>query len=821
MQANKDRGARRHRGWLALGVGLAATVGVARIRRVLTPPDERAKPRGAVADHHAPEPFAERYRAAMTNDRMRAGLLRFQRNWRNGRDTSFAEYADSEDAGETYGEGPAPTGTFESTGAEEQAAGAALERSGHTFEELRDRLAAVKDAVIDDLPGYFATFKENAERNGAIVYASTSAEDANRYIADLCARKGITGLTKSKSMVTEEIGLGPYLEERGIRIVETDLGEWLVQLAHDRPSHIIAPAIHMDRFDTARLLSPATGEDLQPDDITGQVAAARRTLRQDFLAAHLGISGANALIAETGAMLLVTNEGNAELVTSIPDVHVVVVGYEKLLPTMADAMLQLRLLARSATGQAISVYSTFVTGPDRPGKEMHYVFVDNGRMAMREDDIFSDALRCIRCGACADVCPPYQVVGGHAFGYIYTGAIGLVNTGFHNGWENAAGPQSLCVSCNACATVCPVAIPLPQQILEVRRRTVAEFGLPWYKRPALELWTSAALFDKAARLAGRLGTPLAGPDGFLPHLPGMDRYQNWRSLPIPAKEPARERLFGGQTEGVPDAPLLSPPLLETGATGTRVAYFIQCFTDRLFPPMAEATVRVMQACGAHVVVPVSQHCCGLPAFDSGDWLRAKVMAKATIEGLEAADADWIVTAGASCAVAITHDYQQLFADDPAWQSRAAALAARTLDLTSFLTRVACLPDGALAAPGGEPVTYHNFCQSHNVLGLKEEPRALIERVMGLELVELPEAAVCCGFGGSVSADYPELSEGILARKLANVDETGVRTLVTDNPGCIMHLRGGMDASGRAVRVLHLAELLDERLRARFPSVRRP
>jgi L-lactate dehydrogenase complex protein LldF len=824
MQTNENEGSRRRLGWLALGVGLAATVGVARARRALTPPDERVtsrgKPQGAVADDHAPEPFAERYRSALTNDRMRAGLLRFQRNWRNGRDTSFAEYADSEEAGETYGAGPTPTDTFESTGAEEQAAGAALEHSGHSFEELRDRLAAVKDTVIADLPGYFAAFREQAERNGATVYASASAEDANRYIADLCARKGITGLTKSKSMVTEEIGLGPYLEERGIRIVETDLGEWLVQLAEDRPSHIIAPAIHMDRFDTARLLSPATGEDLQPDDIAGQVAAARRTLRQDFLASRLGISGANALVAETGAMLLVTNEGNAELVTTIPDVHVVVVGYEKLLPTMADAMLQLRLLARSATGQAISVYSTFVTGPDRPGKEMHYVFVDNGRMAMREDDIFSDALRCIRCGACADVCPPYQVVGGHAFGYIYTGAIGLVNTGFHNGWENAAGPQSLCVSCNACATVCPVAIPLPQQILEVRKRTVEEFGLPWYKRPALELWTSPTLFDKAARLAGSLGAPLAGADGFLPHLPGMERYQSWRSLPIPAKEPARDRLFGGRTEGVPDAPLLSPPLLETGATGTRVAYFIQCFTDRLFPPMAEATVRVMQACGARVVVPVSQHCCGLPAFDSGDWARAKVMAKATIEGLEAAEADWIVTAGASCAVAITHDYHQLFADEPEWLARAEALGARTLDLTSFLTRVARLPDGALAAPGGEPVTYHNFCQSHNVLGLKEEPRALIERVMGLELVELPEASVCCGFGGSVSADYPELSEGILARKLENVDQTGVYTLVTDNPGCIMHLRGGMDASGRSVRVLHLAELLDERLRARFPAVGR-
>jgi Fe-S oxidoreductase len=195
------------------------------------------------------------------------------------------------------------------------------------------------------------------------------------------------------------------------------------------------------------------------------------------------------------------------------------------------------------------------------------------------------------------------------------------------------------------------------------------------------------------------------------------------------------------------------------------------------------------------------------------------MARATIATLEETGADWIVTAGASCAVAINHDYLHLFKDEPAWLARAKALAARTLDLTSFLTKVARLEDGALAMPESNagPVTYHNFCQSHNVLGLRAEPFRLIREVMGLELVELPEANVCCGFGGSVSMDRPELSEHILARKLANVDLTGAPTLVTDNPGCIMHLRGGMDASGRNVRVLHLVELLDERLRAKFPA----
>ena len=739
------------------------------------------------AGGHLPQPFAERYRHALNDDRMRAGLLRYQRNWRAGRDATYRQYTDD---------------------------------GGEDFATLRAELSAVKDRVIAEPEKYFAQFKAAAEGAGATVYRSTSAEDANRYIADLCERHAIGVIDKSKSMVSEEIGLNHYLEGRGIHVAETDLGEWLVQLADERPSHIIAPAIHMDRHITAGLLTKATGKTLDPDDIGGQVRAARQQLRAEFMRARLGISGANALIAESGTTMIVTNEGNAELVTSLPDIHVVLVGYEKLLPTMADAMTQLRTLARSGTGQAITVYTTFISGPDRPGKEVHYVFVDNGRTAMAADPDFRDALRCIRCGACANVCPPYQVVGGHAFGYIYAGAIGLVNTPFHHGLDADAGPQSLCVSCNACATVCPVGIDLPRQILDVRRRIVEERGLPAYKRPLIELWSNATLFDRAARAAAALSRPLAEPGGaFVRRLPGLGAYQGWRSLPVPVRVPARDRLFSGEVKGVPVAPRLAPTLLDTPARGLRVAYFIQCLTDRLYPPMAEATVRLVQACGAEVVVPTSQHCCGLPAFDSGDWEHAKVMARATIVGLEEARADWIVTAGASCAVMIAHEYPHLFRDEPEWLARVEALRGKMLDLTTFLVKVAQLPDGALATPelADAPVTYHNFCQSLNVLKLGAEPLHLIRDVLGRELVDLPEANVCCGFGGSTSFDKPAVSSYILDRKLTNVDETRAATLITDNPGCIMHLRGGMDASGRKVKVMHLVELLDEGLRAKFPD----
>jgi Fe-S oxidoreductase len=492
---------------------------------------------------------------------------------------------------------------------------------------------------------------------------------------------------------------------------------------------------------------------------------------------------------------------------------VVLAGIEKLVPDYAAAMLQLRLLARSATGQAITSYTTFLSGPPDPGKEMHIVLVDNGRMAMRATPLIADALRCIRCAACADVCPPYAVVGGHVFGHIYSGAIGLVNTAYHHGLEAAAGPQSLCISCNACATVCPVGIPLPQQILAVRAQVVDEGGMPAPMRAAFELWAHPRLADAALRAAALAAAPLRDK-GFTrlertgaTLIPQIHRLTSWRTPPALPRRPARDRLRTRKPAAT--------PRLESAARGLRVAYFVQCLTDRLFPRMALSVVRLLEACGVKVVVPEDQHCCGLPGIDAGALGPARAMARHTIAALEGVKADYILTAGASCAVAMLHDYERLFADDPLWQLRARVLAERVIDFTSFMDRVAQLAPGALARPGSPfgPITYHNFCQSSNVLGIEDAPRRLIHDVLGLELRDLPEALVCCGFGGSTSATRPEVAAHILARKLDNIRQTGARTVVTDNPGCILHLRGGIDAQQLPVRVLHLAELLAAHLPA--------
>ncbi len=720
----------------------------------------------------ARDDFRTRYEGALANSQLRSNLSHYQRTWKRQRDTAFASHE---------------------------------ARTGAEFSAMRHDMAARKDRVLADLPSYFQQFKTAAEGAGAIVYQASSPEDVHRYVLELARQHGVSLVLKGKSMVSEEIHLNPVLEQAGLRVVETDLGEYVAQLAHEHPSHMISPIAHKNRYEVAELLSRESGQRLSGEDISELTEVARGQLRAAFLEGQMGISGANALIAESGTVMLVTNEGNGRLATSLPPIHVVIAGYEKLLPTFADAMAELRLLGRSGTGQALTSYTTFITGPDRPDRQLHIILLDNGRSEMRADPSFVDALRCIRCGACANVCPPYRVVGGHVFGHVYAGAIGLVLTPFHHGIENGAGPQSLCVSCNACATVCPVEIPLPRQILDVRQKAVQAKGLPWYKEAALELWSHPTLFDGATRLAAGLQGPLV-QNGFLKRLPLPDPVA-WRTPPALASRPARDRLAGRNPN-----PSQKGPLANSAARGLRVAYFIQCVTDRFLPEMAEATVRVIEACGAGVVVPLDQHCCGLPAYDAGDRRRALALAKQTVRVLERVEADFVVTGAASCVAMMVHDYPHLFAGEQEWLERALGVGGKVVDLTTFLDRVAQLPRGALDAGPFHPVTYHHFCQSHNVLGLRAEPLRLITEVMGLELREMEEADACCGFGGSFSIDHPRVSRHIAERTLSNVVATGAPVVVTDNPGCILHLRGSADASHRPLRVLHLAELVDERLR---------
>lgn len=714
------------------------------------------------------KPFEERYANALADPNIRAGLLPFQRSWRIGRDERMAE----------------------------------LERiTGRSFEELRHEFAAYKAEVIANWSQYVDEFRRNAEAAGSRVTEVATPEEACAYVASTCKGAGASLVIKGKSMVSEEIGLNAALADEGISAIESDLGEWLLQLSGEHPSHLVMPAIHKRRGQIADLLTRVLGRPFDSEDIVAMARAARTELREQFLAAGVGLSGANALIASSGTVMVICNEGNNRLSVALPPLHIVTAGPEKLIPNFAAAMLQARLLARSGTGQTLTTYTNFITGP-RPGQEQHIVLIDNGRRAMANSAEISSALGCIRCGACANVCPPYQVVGGHAFGYVYTGAIGLVNTAFHHGLEAAAGPQSLCVSCGACATVCPAEIPLPTQILEVRREVVEKLRAPISRRFALRAFASRRLVGAASRAAAAATAPFRR--GNVLRVPGVSKLvreqTTWRTPPAIPLRPARARLKHHGRRAAHGT---------TALDGRRVSLFLQCLTDRVAPDIATATVALLEAAGAEVHIPRSQHCCGLPAYDSGDWENARRMARQTIEAM--AGSDVVLTSAPSCVVAIAHDYARLFDDEPDTRREALRLGARVQDLVRFLAGPARLPDGWLDNGDRTPVTVHRFCQSGNVLGQRDEMTDLVERVAGVPVRTLPENGVCCGFGGSTSLTAPEVAAGILRRKLECVDLTGAEILVTDNPGCVIHMRGGADASGRPLRVLHIAEYLAGRL----------
>ncbi len=369
------------------------------------------------------------------------------------------------------------------------------------FEALRTHAASIKRHTLDHLDSYLARFEERAQEVGCTVHWAVDAEEHNRIVHGILAERGVRHVVKSKSMLTEECGLNPFLESRGIEVADTDLGERIVQLGREAPSHIVVPAIHRSREYVGELFHRTLGSPPDETDPAALSAVARRDLRRRFLQAEAGITGVNFGIAETGALVVCTNEGNADLGMHLPPVHIACMGIEKLIPRVEDLPVFLRLLARSATGQAITAYTTVVRGP-RPGAELHVVLVDNGRTRLLGDPEHRDALACIRCGACLNTCPVYRRAGGHAYGQTVAGPIGSVLApGFREDAQGRTLPfaSSLCGSCSA---VCPVKIDLHEQLLLWRTRM--PFGAaraPLGARLASRILARPRLYRLTGRLA--------------------------------------------------------------------------------------------------------------------------------------------------------------------------------------------------------------------------------------------------------------------------------------------------------------------------------
>jgi L-lactate dehydrogenase complex protein LldF len=411
------------------------------------------------------------------------------------------------------------------------------------FDAARERGRRIKEHVVANLDHYLVAFEHNAVAAGSRVHWAATAEEACRIVLDICKVGGAKRVTRVKSMLGEEIGLPHALAAAGIERVETDLAEHIIQLAGDPPSHIVWPAMHRTREQVAELFKARHHEPQGgADDVPGMVESARRELRQKFLTAEVGISGANFLVADTGAICTVTNEGNAELTTTPPRVHIVTAGIEKLVPSTAHAMVMLRLLVRSATGADITQYTTFHCGPKRAQdadgpEEMHIVLVDNGRSRMLADHALREMLRCIRCGACMNHCVVYRQIGGHAYGSVYPGPMGAVLTPVLVSLAKARDLAHACTLNGRCQEVCPVAIPLPTLLRGWRDRSWREGLEPTTTRAGLDLWAFVAQRPRLYRLASAWAVRamrLFRRGGWIRSLPLAGSWTAHRDLPAPA-----------------------------------------------------------------------------------------------------------------------------------------------------------------------------------------------------------------------------------------------------------------------------------------------
>ncbi len=682
--------------------------------------------------------------------------------------------------------------------------------AGLDFEAMRQDLAAIKDEVRVNREELLEEFIKNAERAGSKVFIAKDTKEANDYVAALAKEKGAKTIAKSKSMVSEEAHFNKAMEAAGIKTFETDLGEWILQLAEQRPSHLVMPAIHMFKEEVAELFSKDAGRTLAPE-IKPLVDYARERLRDEYFNADIGLTGANFLVANTGGIGLVTNEGNARLCSTIPKVHVVFAGIHKLVRNMEDAIKITRLLPRNATGQVLTSYITWIRGAvpcDGQQKEQHIVLIDGGRSTLYESEVCRDALRCIQCGACANVCPVYQTVGGHVFGSIYISAIGVILTAYYEGLDKAKDLVRACIGCRSCSAVCPVNIDLEEIILHLRNEVTDKYGMGAVKNVAFKaIMKNRDLFHTMVKAASKLQGPVThkrhGNDRkIIRHLPMhfMDRdLTQWRDLPSIAPKSFRDE-FKTLKQDVKNPKY-------------KVGFFVGCGGDFVYPEVGVKMIKVLNKLDVEVVFPRGQNCCGIPALYSGDTDTGIEMAKQSVEAFSEVDVDYILAICPTCTMGVKRDFAERLKDDPKWYEKAKAIGEKTMDAAYFMENILHASEilKEMNPKGNEAVTYHDSCHLKRGSGVFTEPRALLTNT-GYEMKEMKNSDRCCGFGGTYSfLTHPKISRQITGDKMDNIKDTGVKTVAVDCPGCMMMIGGALGKTDESIRCVHTMELLADAL----------
>lgn len=650
------------------------------------------------------------------------------------------------------------------------------------WEEYKRKARAIREKNAGRLPELIDRFIREAEMAGTKVHRASGPEQAVEAVLRVAREKNARLIVKSKSMVSEEIGLNAALESAGIQVVETDLGEWIVQLAGDRPSHITAPALHLTKERIAEILTRRLGR-LVPADAKEIVRIARTEMRGIFVQADIGLSGANFAIAESGTLVIVSNEGNVRLATTLPPVHIAVVTAEKFVETMEEAAVLLKALTVASAGKKLTSYVSFITGPSSTTdiekehivgvhgpEEVHIIILDGGRLALAESEDFKDILYCLKCGGCMLVCPVFQSVGGHVFGGpVYPGGIGTLLTAVTHSLGEAFETLGFCADCKKCEEFCPVGIPTGDLLLKMKEIQGARFGEKGLSR----LFKSKALVDKGVALLAVLQKAWQ-KEGYLRRLPFA--WANGKRIPALKPRPTASNRSG---------------------EGPKAYLFQGCLVRHFFPEVEESVVRSLSHFGYRVVVPREQACCGAPGLHLGDTEAVRGLAAQNLASFAAEDPDVIITVCPTGYSLLRNHYPRI---DP----RAARYSGRVQDFTAFVASQGHRPRSK--ADGRQKVYYHYPCHSLIELPPGDKPPSLL-RALGFDLAKQTDPPLCCGFCGVFSARNPEISNHLWEKKKDDILKNGATVVATDCPGCLFQLRSGLKNGAHPVRAYHTAEMI--------------
>ncbi len=659
---------------------------------------------------------------------------------------------------------------------------ATIQQAGLDLPAFRDRIRSIKETAADD-PSIAEAFAEAVRANGGHVFLAPTGRDAVRYVLDVCRANGAEFLVKSKSLTSEEIEMNQGLAAEGIRAIETDLGELLCQVAGEKPSHLVFPAIHMTSDRIARMLTKAYGEAIAPEP-SSILSAVRARLRPQFLAAKVGVTGANIGIAETGSIVVETNEGNGRLVTSVPRVHIALIGLEKIVRRWEDAADLVRGHAISATGQRMTVYVSLISqrqavAGDPMGREFHVIILDNGRTKMRSDPAFQEALNCIRCGACMNVCPTYGVTGGHVFGHIYPGPIGIPWTANVHGLEQA-GFAHLCVSCGLCHEICPVDIDIPWMIAKVKEQDVEAHGQPTAER----FFMASEAFSKIACLAAPLANGFLGRPSMRAVMEmalGVDRR---RTLPSFARRTLRSRL--------------GPHRPGSGTTG-KVVYFPDLYAEYNNPELGLKAIGLLERLGYSVLIP-DVRWSGMPYIAYGQLRKAAKLAADNLRvlGPLVEDGYEIVCTEPTAVYMLRKVYPKLVEGETTKR-----VAARSTGFFEFIEeRLPALPARPVREATGI-VGFHIPCHDRALSSGRPAMRFLEHAGYRVRPVE---TGTCCGIAGTFGMKQGwlgyDLSMAVGAKLFDQFRGSGCSVVATESSVCSLQLHDGL-----AVDVVHPLDLV--------------